>query len=82
MKYIVDTNFLLQNPQVIEQYDVIIPSHVLREIENLEKTRRSDNVLQYEIREAKRWLKKQKNLYIDVNDYVFPPFIDGLDPIS
>ena len=80
MKYIVDTNFLLQNPQVIEQYDVIIPSHVLREIENLEKTRRSDNVLQYEIREAKRWLKKQKNLYIDVNDYVFPPFIDGLDP--
>lgn len=28
MKYIVDTNFLLQNPQVIEQYDVVIPSHV------------------------------------------------------
>lgn len=80
MKYIVDTNFLLQNPQVIEQYDVIIPSHVLREIENLERTRRNDNVLQYEIREAKRWLKKQENLYIDVNDYVFPPLIGGLDP--
>lgn len=80
MRYIVDTNFLLQNPQVIEQYDVIIPSHVLREIENLERTRRNDNVLQYEIREAKRWLKKQENLYIDVNDYIFSQFIDGLDP--
>ena len=80
MRYIVDTNFLLQNPQVIKQYDVIIPSHVLREIETLERTRRNDNVLQYEIREVKRLLKKKNDLYIHTSDYIYPPIDDGFDP--
>jgi PhoH-like ATPase len=72
MKYIVDTNVLLQKPEIIKEHDCVISSHVLREIEHLERTRKSDRQLQYEIRTMKRYLdNNQTHVYIDLDDYKF-----------
>jgi predicted ribonuclease YlaK len=71
MKYIADTNMLLRKPEIVKEYDVVIPSHVLREIEDLEKKRRSDRTLQFEIRRAKRYLRANKHYHIDLKDYQF-----------
>lgn len=57
MKFVVDTNVLLQSPEVIEEVPSIITSIVLREIESLER-RRGDKVLQYQVREAKRAIER------------------------
>lgn len=72
MKYIADTNVLLKKPEIIMEHDCVIPSHVLREIEHLERTRKSDRTLQFEIRRLKRTLKANKtHVYIDLKDYKF-----------
>lgn len=71
MKYIVDTNILLSNPEMIEKYDVVITSHVLREIEDLELKRRNDRTLQYEIRRAKRLLENIEYKSFELKDYKF-----------
>ena len=78
MKYIVDTNILLQQPEVMEQYDTIITSHVLREIEELELKRRSDRQLQWEIRRAKRYMDDHEHGTYDLKDYKFS-LTDELD---
>ena len=57
MKYIVDTNVILGNPEILEHYDVDIPQIVLEEIETLE-LKKSNSQLQFEIRNAKRALYK------------------------
>lgn len=72
MKYILDTNALLQNPELVNKYDIVITSHVLREIEELELKKHSDKQLMYEIRRAKRYLKSNEQHYsIDLKDYTF-----------
>lgn len=69
--YLTDTNILLANPEILDQYDnIFIPSHVLREIEHLELTRKTDKLLQWQIRRFKRLSKKVDN-YVDVQDYKF-----------
>ena len=57
MKYIVDTNVILGSPEILEHYDVLIPSIVLKEIETLE-LKRGNTQLQFEVRNAKRILFK------------------------
>ncbi|AKQ08548.1 PhoH-like phosphate starvation-inducible [Bacillus phage PBC2] len=71
MKYIIDTNVLLRNPEIVKEYDAVIPSHVLREIEDLERKRKSDRTLQFEIRRLKRFLDDNEHIYIDKKDYTF-----------
>jgi PhoH-like ATPase len=72
MKHIVDTNVLLKKPEIVKEYDCVIPSHVLREIEHLERTRKSDRTLQFEIRRLKRILDADEtHVYIDLKDYKF-----------
>ncbi|MER2009361.1 MAG: PhoH family protein [Psychrobacillus sp.] len=72
MKYIIDTNVLLRNSEFIFQYECVIPSHVLREIEHLERTRKSDRTLQFEIRRLKRVLDEDEtHVYFDLKDYKF-----------
>lgn len=72
MKYIADTNVLLKKPEILSQYDCVIPSHVLREIEHLERTRKSDRTLQFEIRKLKRILDADTtHVYVDLKDYKF-----------
>lgn len=69
--YLTDTNVLLNNPEIMDQYDnIFIPSHVLREVEHLELTRKTDRMLQWQIRRFKR-LSKQVDNYVDLTDYKF-----------
>lgn len=83
MKFVVDTNVLLDYPQVLEEYDVVIVSYVLREIEELEKIhkRHNDNLM-YQIRRAKRYIRKHGHLLnVDPYDYEFDLLEEwGLDP--
>ncbi|ARM67744.1 ATPase [Lactococcus phage LW81] len=55
IKYVIDTNAVIDNPNLLDKYDVIIPSIVLKEIEDLE-LKKSNQVLQYGIRNVKRIL--------------------------
>ena len=70
-KYLVDTNLLLNKPEVLEQYNIVIPSHVLREIEHLELTRKNDRTLQFQIRRFKRILDTNPHFHVDLKDYKF-----------
>lgn len=69
--YLVDTNTLISNPYVLEQYKSVISSHVLREIEHLELTRKSDRQLQYEIRQAKNAIDDNEHIHVNLKDYSF-----------
>src|SRR5690606_23471932 len=56
----------------IKEYECVITSHVLREVEHLERTRKSDRTLQFEIRKAKRYLEANStHTYYDLKDYKF-----------
>ena len=55
IKYIIDTNAVLNDPHLLTKYDVVIPSAVLKEIEHLE-LKKDNQTLQYQIRNAKRLL--------------------------
>jgi PhoH-like ATPase len=69
--YLTDTNVLLNNPEVLEHYKVFIPSHVLREVEHLELTRKQDRTLQFQIRRFKKLADNLVEDYIDLEDYKF-----------
>lgn len=69
--YLIDTNALFKYPHLLEEYKVVIPSHVLREVEHLELTRKQDKQLQYEIRQFKKALDENKHIHVDLKDYTF-----------
>lgn len=69
--YIADTNVLLAKPEIIEQFNVAIPSHINREIEHLELTRKSDRQLQWQIRNLKRKLDDNEYSFFNMKDYTF-----------
>lgn len=60
IKYILDTNALLNNPDFIKNSKVILLPTVLRELESLE-LKRSNYEMQYRIRNAKRILKEHEH---------------------
>ena len=67
LKYVIDTNGLLNAPSLItNRNDIVITSIVLRELENLE-TKRGDRVLQYQLRNVKRALR----IAVDGNKDIF-----------
>ena len=72
MKYIVDTNVILGSPEILEHFDIEVPTIVLAEIENLE-LKKSNSQLQFEIRNAKRLLYKAvesgKTNIFDLEEY-------------
>lgn len=78
-QWIADTNILLNNPEVLDEYDVIIPSHVNREVEHLELTRKQDRTLQWQIRRFKKKCDENNNAYVNIKDYKFT-LDDELDP--
>lgn len=53
MEYIIDTNSLINNPEIMNKKDIVLTSLTLRELEKLE-LRKGDKALQYGIRVAKR----------------------------
>ena len=81
-KYVVDTNVILGNPDILESYDVVIPSIVLREIESLE-LKKGNKQLQFEIRNIKRILfkiieeKKGEIFTIDEQESGLDGYSDG-----
>lgn len=60
MKYVLDTNALLNRPEFIKNHRVILIPSILRELEQLE-LKRSNYEMQYRIREAKRMIKKYED---------------------
>lgn len=66
--YVVDTNVLLESPEITEKYNVVILSHVIRE---LEKHKLSFNKeLAYKARRATRYLEENKDrITFDFKDY-------------
>lgn len=58
MKYLIDTNALLDCPSFIARHDdIILVNDIFRELESLE-LRKNDRELQYQIRKVKRYLNK------------------------
>lgn len=78
-KFIVDTNILLSKPEILEKFDCVITSHVLRELENLETKHINNRQLQAEIRMAKRYIDNFAMDKIDLRDYTFN-LNDEFDP--
>lgn len=69
--HLADTNVLFNKPEVLLEYNVVIPSHVLREVEHLELTRKQDRLLQFQIRRFKNFLDENEHLHVDLKDYKF-----------
>lgn len=72
-KFVIDTNTLLRNPEVLYEGNVVLTSMVLRELEHLE-LKKENRQLQYEIRKAKRVitkLREEENLLeiLDISDF-------------
>lgn len=72
--YLVDTNVLMDSVDVIDTYNVVITSHVLRELDK-HKSQKRDKALAYSARLAvRKILDKRKDKtakFIDLKDYNF-----------
>jgi len=70
MKYIVDTNVILNNPNIIERKDIVILSSVIRELEKHKSSHKPD--LSYRARKTTRLINLYKDgLTFDLKDYTF-----------
>lgn len=67
VNYLCDTNFILSNPDVVSQYNMVITSHISREFESLEQKGNAE--LKYKIRKAKRAIDNSTKVIFDVKDY-------------
>lgn len=68
--YVIDTNTLIEDPHLVTKYQVVITSHVLRELEKLEVTKRSDKELSKKLSKAKKVLdENESTLFVDLKDY-------------
>jgi PhoH-like ATPase len=69
--YVIDTNTLIDYPEIIKNYKVVVTSHVLRELEKLE-IKYNDIEFKRKINEAKKALDENEDvLFIDLKDYVW-----------
>lgn len=73
MKYLIDTNALLDCPSFIARHDdIILVNDIFRELESLE-LRKNDRELQYQIRKVKRYLNKYQDRIV----FVFEDEVDS-----
>lgn len=77
-KFLLDTNVAFNNVELLDKerqekgnYIPVVTSHILREIEHLELTRKQDRTLQFQIRRFKRLLDENEHLHVDLKDYEF-----------
>lgn len=70
-RYVLDTNVILSKNiyEIVDRYDVAIPSMVIRELENFETNPNKYGQLAYEAREKRRRLKQMDKIYFDLKDY-------------
>lgn len=67
MQYVVDTNVLLRNLDLLEGYDLVIPSYVLRELDTHKK---KEGDLGFRARIAQRYIDANEDrITIDVKNY-------------
>lgn len=73
MKYVIDTNTVFDYPQLLERDDIILTSHVIREIERIESQKCFGNPeLKRKIIEVKRYYDKNEEIItVDLVDYVW-----------
>lgn len=72
-KFVVDTNTLLDDLGFLEDKEIVILSHVLRELEK-HKGNREKRDLAYKSRRAVRWIKDKKDnnlVHFDLKDYTW-----------
>lgn len=70
-KYVADTNVFISNLDILNGKEIVILSHVIRELEK-HKSNREKKDLAYAARRATRWIKDNvDNLFFDLNDYVW-----------
>ena len=73
MKYLIDTNALLDCPSFIARHDdIILVNDIFRELESLE-LRKNDRELQYQIRKVKLYLNKYQNRIV----FIFEDEVDS-----
>jgi predicted ribonuclease YlaK len=68
MKYVIDTNTLLSHYDSLIDYDIVITSHIHRELEKLEFSK--DEAMKFLVRTVKRFLRNNEFEY-DLRDYHF-----------
>lgn len=67
-RVVVDTNILLQHPEVLEQYKCVLLTHVDREIEKHELSH--NELLRFQVRRLKRYIDaNEHNIVWDNKDY-------------
>jgi predicted ribonuclease YlaK len=77
MKYVIDTNILLVNANVVNEYEeVILPIHVLEEMDGLKK---AEGELGYKARKAIHALENATNITYDTLDFFNDSDIPGFD---
>lgn len=70
MPFLIDTNTLIRYSHLINKFQVVITSNVLREIEKLELTKQSDKELQSQITKAKQMLDDNEDIIVvNLKDY-------------
>ena len=63
MKKVIDTNILINYPEVILENDCIIPSVVISELENIKTGNKRDENLKFQARVAVRMLEDNSDKY-------------------
>lgn len=70
--YVVDTNVLLNYLEVLENYPLVVTSHVLRELEKIESMSWKYGEQSFRARQARRMIKSKKDkIHLDLKDYVW-----------
>jgi predicted ribonuclease YlaK len=69
MRYLVDTNVILDQYEILSNNKYIVCSHALREIEKHEHS--SNQELSFKARQVKRFLNENSNISYDLKDYTF-----------
>lgn len=76
-KVVIDTNLLLDDPSIIERYDCVILSHVVRELEKHKLS--SNGELAYKARKSTNYIENNiDRIHFDAKDYnpVFDKYAD------
>ena len=75
--FVADTNIILDDIESLQDYNIVLLSHTLRELEK-HKSNRRDAELAYKARKATRYIKENKDkFHFDLNDYDGSPHGDN-----
>jgi PhoH-like ATPase len=68
--YLCDTNVFLENLDVLNDKNIVVVSHIYRELDNHKSPRNSNQDLRYQARRAVRWIRANKDrIKRDLKDY-------------